>query len=162
MALKPSPVADPGFPRGGGANSLGGANIRFCQPNFPKNCMKLKEFGPSEGGGTRPKFYYVDPPLQSDVHNRGISEPGMCGGRGGMHGRYYEIQSMSGQYTSYWNACKRALSVRLYWGRSGVTCDGFIESNFVFILSSHENQRKDSLLLRVNGSWGFIYIGFNV
>ena len=29
-------VADPGFPRGGGANSRGGgANIRFCQ-NFPK------------------------------------------------------------------------------------------------------------------------------
>ena len=30
-------------------------------PNFPKNCMKLKEFGPP--GGARPKFYYVDPPL---------------------------------------------------------------------------------------------------
>ena len=28
-------VADPGFPQGEGANS----------PNFPKNCMKLKEFG---------------------------------------------------------------------------------------------------------------------
>ena len=27
-------VADPGFARGGGANSPGGANIRFCQ-NFP-------------------------------------------------------------------------------------------------------------------------------
>ena len=24
-------VADPGFPRGGGANPPGGANIRFCQ-----------------------------------------------------------------------------------------------------------------------------------
>ena len=24
--------------------------------------MKLKEFGPP-GGGARPKFYYVDPPL---------------------------------------------------------------------------------------------------
>ena len=33
-------------------------------PNFPKNCMKLKEFGPpGGGGGARPKFYYVDPPL---------------------------------------------------------------------------------------------------
>ena len=31
----PQPVADPGFPRGGGANSPGGANIRFCQI-FPK------------------------------------------------------------------------------------------------------------------------------
>ena len=29
------PVADPGFPRGEGTNSLGGANIRFCQI-FPK------------------------------------------------------------------------------------------------------------------------------
>ena len=30
------PVADPGFPRGGGANSPGGdANIQFCQI-FPK------------------------------------------------------------------------------------------------------------------------------
>ena len=25
--------------------------------------MKLKEFGPPEGEGARPKFYYVDPPL---------------------------------------------------------------------------------------------------
>ena len=34
-------------------------------PNFPKNCMKLKEFGPpgGGGGGARPKFYYEDPPL---------------------------------------------------------------------------------------------------
>ena len=31
----------------------------------------------------------------------------MVGGhawQGGMRGRYHEIQSMSGQYTSYWNA----------------------------------------------------------
>ena len=28
----------------------GGANIRFCQ-KFPKNCMKLKEFGPPGGRG---------------------------------------------------------------------------------------------------------------
>ena len=34
------------FPGGGGG---GGANIRFCQ-NFPKNCMKLKEFGRPGGG----------------------------------------------------------------------------------------------------------------
>ena len=55
------PVADPGFPRGGGANSPGGCQHTIL-PNFPKNCMKLKEFGPP-GGGARPKFYYVDPPL---------------------------------------------------------------------------------------------------
>ena len=53
-------VADPGFPRGGGANSPGGRQHTIL-PNFPKNCMKLKEFGPQ--GGARPKFYYVDPPL---------------------------------------------------------------------------------------------------
>ena len=36
------PVADPGFPRGGGANSPGGgiANIRFCQI-FCKNFITL-------------------------------------------------------------------------------------------------------------------------
>ena len=43
-------VADPGFPRGGGANSPGVHQHRYL-PNFPKNCMKLKEFGPPEGGG---------------------------------------------------------------------------------------------------------------
>ena len=36
------PVADPGFPQGGGANSKGG----YYLANFPPNCMKLKEFGP--------------------------------------------------------------------------------------------------------------------
>ena len=54
-------VADLEFPRGGGANSPGGRQHTIL-PNFPKNCMKLKEFGPP-GGGARPKFYYVDPPL---------------------------------------------------------------------------------------------------
>ena len=43
-------VADPGFPRGGGANSPGGRQHTIL-PKFPKNCMKLKEFGPPEGGG---------------------------------------------------------------------------------------------------------------
>ena len=39
-------VADPGFPRGGGANSQGGgANLLFGQ-KISKNCMKMKEFGP--------------------------------------------------------------------------------------------------------------------
>ena len=57
-------VADPGFPRGGGANSPGGCQHTIL-PNFPKNCMKLKEFGPP--GGARPKFYYVDPPLAGSV-----------------------------------------------------------------------------------------------
>ena len=42
-------VADPGFPRGGGTNPQGGgANLLFSQ-KFPKNCMKMKEFGPTQG-----------------------------------------------------------------------------------------------------------------
>ena len=54
-------MADPGFPRGGGANSPGGGHQHAILPNFPKNCMNLKEFGPPGG---RPKFYYVDAPLE--------------------------------------------------------------------------------------------------
>ena len=44
------------------------------------------------------------------MHGRGayVVEVGMHGGghvwQGGMHGRYYEIRSMSGRYASYWNA----------------------------------------------------------
>ena len=34
---------------------------------FPKNCMKLKEFG---SGGVRPKFYYEDPPLKIVIISR--------------------------------------------------------------------------------------------
>ena len=45
-----------------GAPTLQGGRQHTILPNFPKNCMKLKEFGP---GGARPKFYYVDPPLQT-------------------------------------------------------------------------------------------------
>ena len=39
-----------------------GGRQHMILPIFPENCMKLKEFGPP-GGGARPKFYYVDPPL---------------------------------------------------------------------------------------------------
>ena len=57
------PVADPGFPRGGGANSPEeGSSQHAILPKCPKNCMKLKEFGPPGGGGaslTPP----LDPPL---------------------------------------------------------------------------------------------------
>ena len=48
-------VADLGFPRGGGANSPGGG-ANMILPNFPKNCMKLKEFGPPGGGGGASKI----------------------------------------------------------------------------------------------------------
>ena len=46
-------MVDSGFPRGGGANSqVGGGECRqfTILPNFPKNCMKLKEFGPQGAG----------------------------------------------------------------------------------------------------------------
>ena len=43
-----TPVADPGFSRGGGANSPGGRQ-HMILPKFAKNCMKLKEFGPPGG-----------------------------------------------------------------------------------------------------------------
>ena len=62
-------MADPGFHRGGGANSPGGRQHTIL-PKFPKNCMKLKEFGP---GGARPKFYYVDPPLTLTITFNNIS-----------------------------------------------------------------------------------------
>ena len=45
-------MADPGFPRVGGANSPGGHQHTIL-PNFPKNCMKLKAFGPPGGGGSK-------------------------------------------------------------------------------------------------------------
>ena len=41
-------VADPGFSQGGGANLPRGSQ-HTISPNFPKNCMKLKEFGPRGG-----------------------------------------------------------------------------------------------------------------
>ena len=58
-----SAVADPVFPRrGGGANPQGGgANLLFC-PNFPENCMKMKEFGPRGGGGAS-LAPPLDPPM---------------------------------------------------------------------------------------------------
>ena len=54
-------VADPGFLPGGGANSPGGAPTY----DFAKFSQKLHEIERiwTPGGGARPKFYYVDPPL---------------------------------------------------------------------------------------------------
>ena len=55
-------VADPGFPRGGGANSPGGGAPTY---DFAKFSQKLHEIERiwTPRGGARPKFYYVDPPL---------------------------------------------------------------------------------------------------
>ena len=55
-------VADPGFPRGGGANSRGGGAPTY---DFAKYSQKLHEIERiwTPGGGARLKFYYVDPPL---------------------------------------------------------------------------------------------------
>ena len=46
QAFEEWPVTDPGFPRGGGANPREGGRHHTILPNFPKKCMKLKEFGP--------------------------------------------------------------------------------------------------------------------
>ena len=55
-------MADPGFPRGGGRQLPRGAPTY----DFAKNSQKLHEIEriwAPRGGGVRPKFYYVDPPL---------------------------------------------------------------------------------------------------
>ena len=52
-----TPEPDPGFPRG-----------RVPVPNFPENCMKMTKIGPI-GRGTRLRFYYADPPLDSKLHD---------------------------------------------------------------------------------------------
>ena len=54
----PLAVANPGFPRGGSANLPGGRQHKIL-PNFPRNCMELKEFGPGGRGAPTP----LDPPI---------------------------------------------------------------------------------------------------
>ena len=49
-------MADPGFPRGRGANSPRGRQHTIL-PHFPKNCMILKEFGPPGGGVSKILLY---------------------------------------------------------------------------------------------------------
>ena len=51
LMIKAKSVADPEFPRGGGANPQGGGAYLLFAPKIPKNCMKMKEFGP---GGAHP------------------------------------------------------------------------------------------------------------
>ena len=42
-------MADPGFPRGGGANPEGGGGNLFLWSIFPKNYMKMIKIGPRGG-----------------------------------------------------------------------------------------------------------------
>ena len=72
------PVADPGFPRGGCANPRGRGQHTIL-PNFPKKCMKLKEFG--LGGGPAFLVYLprsanavADPGLRTDNRGRGAAQ----------------------------------------------------------------------------------------
>ena len=58
-------VADPGFPRGGGANSPEGGQPTYDFAKFSQKLHEIKRIWTPVGeGGVRPKFYYVDPPLQ--------------------------------------------------------------------------------------------------
>ena len=44
-------MTDPVFPLDWGPNPQGEGCQHMILPNVPKNCMKLKEFVPQEGGG---------------------------------------------------------------------------------------------------------------
>ena len=73
-------MADPGFPRGGGANSPGGAPTY----DFAKFSQKVHEIERiwTPGGGARPKFYVDPPPIQwriQDFPEEGA--PTLQGGR---------------------------------------------------------------------------------
>ena len=52
-------VADPGFPGGGAPTPLVGGEGGWAIDDFakfpPKNCMKLKEFGPPREGARHPR-----------------------------------------------------------------------------------------------------------
>ena len=54
-------VADPGFPRGGGANSPGVPTYDFAK--FFQKLHEIERIWTDPQGGAHPKFYYVDPPL---------------------------------------------------------------------------------------------------
>ena len=59
-------VADPGFPRWGGGNFHGEDDNLLLGQGFPKNCMKLTEFGPSRGRASL--ALPLDPPLSRYWH----------------------------------------------------------------------------------------------
>ena len=74
--LAPLPVADLGFPRGGGTNSPGGAPT-YDFAKFPQKLHEIERIW-TPGGGARPKFYYVDPPLPSPRGNPGYATDFTC------------------------------------------------------------------------------------
>ena len=79
-------VADPGFPRGGGANSPGGRQ-HMILPNFSKTAWNWKNLGP-QGGGARPLRPPLDPPLKL-VHLRPYPPlPGLTSNGGHRSGKY--------------------------------------------------------------------------
>ena len=54
-------MVDLGFPRGGGANPAGVSTYDFAK--FSQKRHEIERIWNPRDGGTRPKFYYVDPPL---------------------------------------------------------------------------------------------------
>ena len=110
------PVAYPGFPRGVGANSTGGANIRFCQI-FPKNCMKLKEFGPPGGCASLvPPFYHLQTKFAKVMFLQvSVCPKGVCMA-GGMYGRgVCMVRGVCGGGHAWQGVCVR-------WGMHGRGC----------------------------------------
>ena len=67
---------DPGFPVGGGASPPGEGRQHTNLPDFPKNCMKLRNFW-SVGGGRAPGCPPLDPPLHvpHDVLHHTVQPP---------------------------------------------------------------------------------------
>ena len=56
-----SSMADPGFPRGGGANPRGGGAPTYDFAKFSQKLHELKESGPGGGGGlARPLHTFTD------------------------------------------------------------------------------------------------------
>ena len=53
-------AADPGFPDGV-YHPKGEGYQPIIWPNFLEDCMKVKKIWPS--GGSRPNFFYINPPL---------------------------------------------------------------------------------------------------
>ena len=62
------PVADPGFPQGGGTNSAGGGLLAptYDFAKFSQKLHEIERIWTPGRRGARPKFYYVDPPLQTN------------------------------------------------------------------------------------------------